>query len=135
MVVGNEELREKVENLIESLNDVKLAPSEDIKKMKESVFGSTGFWVTEAIPPNATSLSLDKRGTFGDSTWITFRGNMRGDSAEVFAAVDAKMKEIFGECDSIRKSLHLAHSLYRSAYRGACQMLFSSYLQWLDSTV
>lgn len=128
-MIGNEELREKVENLIESLNDVKQAPSEDIKKMKEMVFGSTGFWVTEVVPPNTTSMSLDKKGNFGDATWITFRGNLRGDSSEVFNAVDEKMTEFFGECNPAQKSFCCIHSLCYETYYEARPLLFPSYSQ------
>lgn len=92
-------LRESVEILIESMNAGGKVASEDIKIMKEQVFGASTFWVTEVVPPKVIGP--------GDSGFlvapedaspaITFRGNMRGSTEEVFKSVDDKITELFGD--------------------------------------
>ncbi|GMH38440.1 hypothetical protein BSKO_06324 [Bryopsis sp. KO-2023] len=96
----NDSLRESVEVLIESMNPEGKIPPEDIKKMKEQVFGATSFWVTEVIPPRMappTESGFFVEASEEDAPAVTFRGNMRGPSQEVFKAVDDKIKELFGE--------------------------------------
>lgn len=96
----NTSLRESVEVLIESMNPEGKIPGEDIKKMKEQVFGASTFWVTEVIPPK---MAPPMEGGFfvmvadDANPAVTFRGNMRGSSGDVFKSVDDKITELFGD--------------------------------------
>ena len=54
------------------------------RRLKKEVFGANTFWVTGSAPsPNGGLL---------------VRGNLRGPAADIFAKVQAKCAEMFGEC-------------------------------------
>lgn len=57
------------------------------RKIKESVFGATTFWVTETRPLAMQSLELG----------VVVRGNLRGKREEVFREVCDKVAAMFGE--------------------------------------
>ena len=57
----------------------------DIRTMKEQVFGTTTFWVTEIVPSDNPEKG------------VIVRGNMRGDKGQLFSDILRKLKDVFGE--------------------------------------
>jgi len=79
-------LLSSLEKLLQSVTAEKPGVSNDIKIMKDQVFGADTFWVTEVFQP------VDAYGGH------RFRGNIRGVSPEAsFEKIESKLKQLFGD--------------------------------------
>lgn len=88
-----------MEDLIASMGEAKQAADlkDDVATMKSTVFGSSGFWINDVtLPSSDTTTQAIAFRNDEPQVWITFRGNLRGESAEVFKTVEDKMQETFG---------------------------------------
>lgn len=85
-VAGNQEaLKQEFEQLLTTLFKPESGlDKDDIKKLKDTVFGPQTFWVTETVP----IPDIEKPG-------VLIRGNLRDTREKVFDLVAAKVKELF----------------------------------------
>lgn len=81
---GEEAMRQEFEQLLTVLTSPRGIDPEEIKEMKEKVFGTQTFFVTEILP-----VVEFEQG-------ILVRGNFRGDVTEKFGQVCDKVKELYG---------------------------------------
>ena len=78
-------MRREFDRMLEAMNKANTVPAADVDELKRSVFGYGTFWVTSTEP---------------SSEWpggTVFRGNTRGKRSEVFAAVTAGVRRLFGD--------------------------------------
>lgn len=86
--LGEEAVRKELDNLLSAMGaSVKGVEPEDLKRIKEQVFGATTFWVTETRPLAMQSLELG----------VAVRGNLRGKREVVFKEVCEKVAAMFGD--------------------------------------
>ena len=78
-------MRREFDRMLEAMNKANTVPAADVDALKRSVFGYGTFWVTSTEP------SIDWPGG------TVFRGNTRGKRSEVFAAVTAGVRRLFGD--------------------------------------
>ncbi len=82
---GESAVRQELETLFDLLRPEAKMDTEELKKLKEVVFGPTGFWVTEV-----RSIENLQGGQL-------VRGNMRAGRDTVFEDVCKRMQDAFGE--------------------------------------
>jgi hypothetical protein len=83
---GEEAMRQEFEQLLTVLTSPRGIDPEEIAEMKEKVFGTQTFFVTEILPV----VEFDQG--------ILVRGNFRGDMTEKFGQVCDKVKDLYGMC-------------------------------------
>lgn len=81
---GEEAMRQEFEQLLTVLTSPRGIDPDEITEMKEKVFGTQTFFVTEILPV----VDFDQG--------ILVRGNFRGDMTEKFAVVCQKIKDLYG---------------------------------------
>ena len=79
-------MRQEFEQLLTVLTSPRGIDPEEIAEMKEKVFGTQTFFVTEILPV----VEFDQG--------ILVRGNFRGDMTEKFGQVCDKVKDLYGMC-------------------------------------
>ncbi|PRW61443.1 putative zinc metalloprotease chloroplastic isoform B [Chlorella sorokiniana] len=85
---GQEAVRRELENIIETVGQAANGvDAQDLKRMKEQVFGATTFWVTETRPLATQTLELG----------VVVKGNLRGKREAVFKEVCEKIAAMFGD--------------------------------------
>ncbi|KAL4452729.1 hypothetical protein ABPG75_008391 [Micractinium tetrahymenae] len=86
--LGEEAVRKELDNLFSVMgSSMKGVDQEDLKRIKEQVFGATTFWVTETRLLAMQSLELG----------VAVRGNLRGKREAVFKEVCDKVAAMFGD--------------------------------------
>ena len=83
---SDESMRKEFERLVEMLKPEDLekrVSRDDCKAIKEKVFGADTFWVTDMVPNDDLIGGM------------LFKGNLRGDLAEIFPKVDEQVRELF----------------------------------------
>lgn len=85
--LGEQAVRQELANLYTVMAWSKGVDPEDLKKIKEQVFGATSFWVTETRPLAMQTLELG----------VVVRGNLRGKREAVFREVCDKVAAMFGD--------------------------------------
>lgn len=84
VAAAEESVRAELEKLVGALaGSLPSVDEEDVQRLKKEVFGANTFWVTGSAPsPNGGLL---------------VRGNLRGPAADIFAKVQAKCADMFGD--------------------------------------
>jgi len=80
--MGEEVIRKEVEQLVATLNLPRTMNQEDLKKLREQVFGASVFWITKEQPAEVEG-------------GIFISGNLRCPREEVFERVAKKVAEVF----------------------------------------
>mmetsp|Transcript_30997 Transcript_30997/g.68746 ORF Transcript_30997/g.68746 Transcript_30997/m.68746 type:complete len:647 (+) Transcript_30997:142-2082(+) len=80
-------LRQEFEALLQTISkSPDVLDKDDIKRLKDAVFGPMTFWVTETKPIQEA-----------ERTGLLIRGNLRDDRDKIFKLVCEKVKELFGD--------------------------------------
>lgn len=85
--LADQAVRQELANLYSALAGTRGVDPEDLKQIKEKVFGATSFWVTDTRPLAMQTLELG----------VVIRGNLRGKREDVFKEVCEKMATMFGD--------------------------------------
>jgi hypothetical protein len=91
---GEEAMRKEFEQLLTVLTSPRGMDPDEIKEMKEKVFGTQTFFVTEILP----TVEFDQG--------ILVRGNFRGDKEEKFQEICKRIYDLYGTfrvCGSLSK--------------------------------
>lgn len=80
--MGEEVIRKEVEQLVATLNLPRTMNQEDLKKLREQVFGASVFWITKEQPAEVEG-------------GIFISGNLRCPREEAFERVAKKVAEVF----------------------------------------